>query len=72
MPIVYMNTKLNNLGKGVLHGVLLFVALYGASLVHLIPSNIIDFSVGSLLALIISFAQHSVSTPAGSTVVTHA
>lgn len=64
-----MKTSLGNFGKGILQGVIVFVATYGSSLIGIIPHNITTISVGSVLAFIVSWAAHSIITPAGSTVV---
>lgn len=66
-----MQTNLKNFGKGLINAAILFIALYGAGLVHLIPINILNISLGSAIAFLISWAQHSVVTPAGSTLIKH-
>ena len=63
-----MTTSLGNFGKGVLHGVIVFVALYGTQLIGLIPHNIATATVGGILALLVGWANGAIVTPAGSTV----
>lgn len=55
---------MNNFVKGLLHGIAVFVLMYGATLVSLIPHQYTDITVGAIIAGIIAWIGHSVSTPA--------
>lgn len=64
-----MQTGLLNFGRAVLHVVIVFIATYGGALAMGIPANIGSITLISLVAGIVSWAQHSIATPSGSTVI---
>lgn len=64
-----VQTNLKNFGRAVLQGVVVFIATYGGSLLTTIPVSIGQVSVMSVLTFIVSWCQHSVVTPAGSSIV---
>lgn len=64
-----MQTFLWNTSRAVLHGVIVFVATEGGALIAGIPVNIGHITLVSLLTALVSLAQHSLATPAGSTVL---
>lgn len=64
-----VQSGLKNFGRALLHGIIVFVATTGGAWIAGVPVSIGSVTLISLLTGIVSWCQHAIATPSGSTVV---